>query len=124
MGQIKGRGCVDGRKQRLYMQKEDTSTPTVVVESLFKSSTLDAHERRYVTTIDMPSAFMQVDMIGEVHMKLEGKLADLLTKLEPDLYSKYSQTVNGTSIIYVKLRKALYVNLQAAILFWQDITKP
>jgi len=105
------------------MQKEDTSTPTVVVESLFKSSTLDAHERRYVTTIDMPSAFMQVDMIGEVHMKLEGKLADLLTKLEPDLYSKYSQTVNGTSIIYVKLRKALYGNLQSAILFWQDITK-
>jgi len=54
---------------------------------------------------------------------LEGKLADLLTKLEPDLYSKYSQTVNGTSIIYVKLRKALYGNLQSAILFWQDITK-
>jgi len=31
-GQIKGRGCADGRKQRLYMQKEETSSPTVAVE--------------------------------------------------------------------------------------------
>jgi len=47
-------------------------------------------------------------MIGDVHMKLEENLSGLLTKLELDLYSKYLQTVNGTSIIYVKLRKALY----------------
>jgi len=31
-GQIKDRGCVDGRKQRLYMQKEDTTSPTVSIE--------------------------------------------------------------------------------------------
>jgi len=40
--QIKCRGCADGRKQRIYMQKEDTSSPTVAVESLFISSTLDS----------------------------------------------------------------------------------
>ena len=66
---------------------------------------------------------MQADMVGDVHMKLEGKIADLLTKLEPDLYNKYIKTINGKSIIYVKLKKALYGTLQAAMLFWQDHTK-
>jgi len=38
-GQIKGIGCADGRRQRIYMQKEDTSLPTVAIESLFISAT-------------------------------------------------------------------------------------
>jgi len=105
------------------MLKEDTSSPTVAVESLFISATLDAHERRDVATVDIPGAFMQADMVGDVHMKLEWKIADLLTRLEPDLYNKYIQTVNDKSIIYVKLKKALYGTLQAAMLFWQDLTK-
>jgi len=45
-GQIKGRGFADSRKQRLYMQKDDTSLPTVAVESLFISATLDAMKDR------------------------------------------------------------------------------
>ena len=38
-GQIKGRVCADGWSQRTYMQKEDTSSPTVAIESLFISVT-------------------------------------------------------------------------------------
>jgi len=122
-GQIKGRGCADGRRQRIYMQKEDTSSPTVSIESLFISATLDALEKREVVTVDIPGAFMQADMVGTVHMKLEGKIADLLCELEPEMYSKYIQKVKGKSIMYVRLRKALYGTLQAALLFWQDLTK-
>jgi len=80
-------------------------------------ATLDAHERWDVATVDIPGAFMQADMVGDVHMKFEGKIADLLTKLEPHLYNKYLQTINGKSIIYMKLKKALYGTLQAAMLF-------
>jgi len=54
-------------------------------------------------------------------MKLEGKLADLLTKFEPDIYSKCLHTVNGKSFIHMKLRKVIYGTLQAAMLFWQDL---
>jgi len=122
-GQIKGRGCADGRRQRLYMQKEDTSSPTVAIESLLISATLDALEQQDVATVDIPGAFMQADMVGIVHMKLEGKIADLLAELEPDLYRKYMIKMNGKSVLYVKLRKALYGTLQAAMLFWQDLTK-
>ncbi len=40
-GKIKGRGCADG----IYKTKEETSAPTVAVESLFLSSVIDAEER-------------------------------------------------------------------------------
>jgi len=122
-GQVKGRGCADGRKQRIYMQKDDTSSPTVAIESLFLSATLDAFEKRDVATVDIPGAFMQADMVGKVYMKLEGKIADLLTELDPGRYRKYIENKNGKSTMYVRLRKALYGTLQAALLFWQDLTK-
>ena len=47
-------------------------------------------ERQNVATVDIPGAFMQADMEGEtVHMKLEGKVSELLAKLDPKLYQKY-----------------------------------
>jgi hypothetical protein len=43
-GQIKTRGCADGRKQPLYKSKEETSSPTVSSEALFLTSTINAQE--------------------------------------------------------------------------------
>jgi hypothetical protein len=43
-GQIEGRGCADRRKQRIYKTKEETSTPTVAIESLMLSCIIDAKE--------------------------------------------------------------------------------
>ena len=41
-------------------------------------------------TVDITTAFMQANMEGEtVHMKMEGKKVDILTKLDPKLYCKY-----------------------------------
>jgi len=62
-GQIKGRGCADGGKQGLYIQKEDTTPPIESIESLFISATIDAHERRDVATTDISGAIMQADMV-------------------------------------------------------------
>jgi hypothetical protein len=82
-GRIKGRGCADGRKQRIYKTKEETSAPTVAIESLMLSCTIDAKERRSVISADIPGAFMQADMDEVLYMKLEGPLAKLLTKVDP-----------------------------------------
>ncbi len=73
-GTIKGRGCADGRKQRLYTSKEDTSSPTVSIESVFLTSVIEAHEHRDIGTVDLPGgAFMQADMYDVVYMmRLEG----------------------------------------------------
>jgi hypothetical protein len=117
-GRIKGRGCADGRKQRVYKIKEETSAPTVAVEALMLSSIIDAKERRYVVTADIPGAFMQADMDEVIHMKLKGPLAKLLRRVDPILYEKYIVTEKGKPVLYVQLMKALYETLQAALLFW------
>jgi hypothetical protein len=118
---IKDRGCADGRKQRIYKTKEETSAPTVAIESLFLSSVIDAKEGRAVVTLDIPGAFMQADMDEVLYMKLEGPLVHLLTKVDPKRYSKFIATEHGKHVIYVKLKKALHGTLQAALLFWKDL---
>ena len=80
-GRIEGRGCANGRKQKLYKTKEKTSSPTIHTESLFLSCMIDALENRNVVTLDIPGAFMQADIDELIHVKLVGELADLLIKV-------------------------------------------
>ena len=58
-GTIKGRGCADGRKQKLWFSKGETSAPTVMMESVFLTSVINAKEKREVATVDIPGAFLQ-----------------------------------------------------------------
>ena len=71
-GNIKGRGCADGRKQRLYKSKDETSSPTVTTESIFLTCMIDAAEDRDVATCDIPGAFMQVNINDHIQ-KLENE---------------------------------------------------
>jgi hypothetical protein len=41
-GKIKGQCCADRRKQRIYTTKKEASSPTVSIESLMISCTIDA----------------------------------------------------------------------------------
>jgi hypothetical protein len=52
------------------------------------SCTINAHEESDVATVDIPGAFIQADMNGVVHMKLEGTMALLQVKLDPEEYVK------------------------------------
>ena len=121
-GRIKGRGCADGRKQRIHTKKEDASSPTVAIEAVMLSCVIDAEERRHVAFLDIPGAFMQVDMDEVVHMRLEGKMTELLVRIDPTKYQKYVVIENGKPVIYVMLKKALYGTLRAALLFWQRLS--
>lgn len=121
-GKIKGRGCADGRKQRLYTAKEDASSPTVAIESLMLTCVIDAKEKRDVATADIPGAFMQADMDEVVYMRLEGKMVEILLEIAPEVYGPYVTEVNGKKVLYVLLVKALYGTLRAALLFWRKLT--
>ena len=57
-GQIKGRGCADRRKQKVWTTKEEATSPTVSTEAVLLTLVIDAKERREVITVDIPSAFM------------------------------------------------------------------
>jgi hypothetical protein len=122
-GTIKARGCADGRSQREYTEKSDAASPTVAIESVFITCCIDAREGRDVATVDIPGAFMHADMDQTVHMRLEGKMAELLVQLDPKLYRKYLIiSPNGRPILYVELKKALYGTLRAALLFWRMLS--
>lgn len=122
-GKIKARGCADGRKQRLWKTKEETTSPTVRTESVFLSAIIDAYENRNVITCDIPGAFMQADIDEVVHVKFEGEIAELLMKIDEKLYKPFSTLENGKTVIYVELQKALYGTLQAALLFWRELSE-
>jgi hypothetical protein len=100
-GCIKGHGCADGRKQRIYMSKEDTSSPTVAIESVFLSCVIDADESRDVATVGIPGAFLQADMNDVVHLRIDGEMASILANLAPSTYSPFLTFICGTPTLYV-----------------------
>ena len=51
---VKGMVCVDVRKQRKWVSKEDTTSPTVSPEGLVLSFMIDPMEGWNVATYDIP----------------------------------------------------------------------
>ena len=124
-GRIKGRGCADGRPQRLYTDKHESSSPTASLAGVMLTCLIDAHENRDVATVDIPGAFLQTKMPeneADVHVVLDGRMAELLGKISPSTYKKYIHKHRGQSHIYCKLNVALYGTLKAALLFWNKLT--
>ena len=113
-GTIKGRGCADGRKQRAYITKEESTSPTISTEAVFLTAMIDTWENRKVAVLDVPGAFMQVDMDELVHVWFEGEMVDKLLEIDHDLYASYVSEENGKKVMYVELLKALYGTLRAA----------
>ena len=120
-GTVKGRGCADGRKQRAYITKEESTSPTISTEAVFLTAVVDAWENRKVAVLDVPGAFMQVDMDELVHVRFEGEMVDKLLEIDEDLYASYVTEERGKKVMYVKLLKALYGTLRAAQLFWEKL---
>jgi hypothetical protein len=125
-GKIKGRGCADGRSQRVYTSKSETSSPTCSLAGLIITCVIDAFEKRNVATVDLPGAFLQTKMPNDepdVHVMIEGRMAELLAKISPETYQKYVHQHRGKAMIYCRLNVALYGTLKAALLFWKKLTK-
>ena len=122
-GKIKGRGCADGRKQRAYITKEDSTAPTVSTEAVFLTTVIDALENRDVAVLDVPGAFMQADIDELVHVRFTGEMVRILLQIDEQMYSEYVMTERGEQVMYMELLKALYGTLRAARLFWQKLSK-
>ena len=68
----------------------------MATEALFLTRLVNAIKHQKVATVDIPAVLMQSNMEGEtVHIKLEGKMAELLIKLNPKLYQKYVRNEKG-----------------------------
>jgi hypothetical protein len=71
------------------------------------SGILMIHDSILVCSPD-PTIFCILHMDELVHMRLEGTMAELLVRIDPKLYRKYVQMVNGKQVLYVELKKALH----------------
>jgi hypothetical protein len=121
-GTIKGRACADGRKQRETAVPGAATFPTVAVESVMITATIDAHKGRDVAVVDVPGAFLSLGMDEYVLMTIKGRLAELMVKAAPNMYRKYiTLDANNQPILYVKLQKALYGCLRSALLFYEKL---
>ena len=66
---------------------------------------------------------MQADIDEIVNMKIEGKMAQLMKKIDTNKYEKYKVMEKGKPVIYVRLLKALYGTLKSALLFWENLSE-
>ena len=108
---MKGHGCADGRPQRVYTSKNECLSPTASLAGLIMTCVINAYERRDVATLDIPGAFLQTRMPNgekKVHVVLEGRIAELLAKIAPDVYREYVHHRRGQAYIHCLLNVALY----------------
>ena len=110
-GKVKGRGCADGRSQRLYTNKIETSLPTAALTAIMLTCMIDAFEKRDVATVDIPGVLLQIKMPKEeedVHVILDGRMAELLAKIAPETYQEYVSQKRGQAYIYCRVNVAIY----------------
>ena len=101
--------------------KEESSSPTISTETVFLMAVINTWENRKVAVLDVPGAFMQVDMDELVYVRFQGEMVDKLLEIDHDLYASYVSMENGEKVMYVELLKTLYRTLQAARLFWEKL---
>ena len=123
-GTVKARKVADGSKQRTYdgYDKSDGSSPTVITERIFLIGLVDARERRAQAVLDIVNAFLHAENDERVLMLLRGRLAKMMVIIDQPLYRKYvTYSTRGTSMLYVRLSKALYGMLKAVLLFYKRL---
>jgi hypothetical protein len=124
-GKIKARGCADGRPQREYISKDESSSPTVSIYALMTSCFIDAIEGRKVATCDIPGAFLQADWPADrdCYLKFEGAMVSMICDIDEEYKNNIVYGRNGQKFLYAKLTKAVYGTLLGAILFYEKLTK-
>ena len=93
----------DQQDKALY---DDLSSPTVSTSAVLSVLSIAAHEKRYVSVVDITGAYLNAEIGKEVtvHMRLDQLISGLMTKLCPE----YLRYLDHKGCIVVKLQRALY----------------
>ena len=106
-----------GKKAKIRIKKSDITSPTAATESVLITAAIGATEGREVSVIDSPGAFLTADTDKEVIFILENEMVKAMLEIDKDLYGKYVIHVkNEKKHMYVRLSKAMYGKLKAALL--------
>ncbi len=116
---LKSRFVANGSVQIRIHSAVDPSSPTVSTEALFITAAIDAVEKRYIATVDIEGAYLHAKMVGEVLMKIDPVIAQILVGIEPS----YKNYLLSDGSLVVRLDKALYGCIESARLFYENISK-
>jgi hypothetical protein len=108
----------DQQDKDLY---ENLSSPCAATSSVLCVAAIAAAEERIVMTIDIGGAYLNVDLTKTgviVLMRLDKIMTKVLVQLDPS-YQEFVEE-NGTCV--VQLDKALYGCVEAAALWFEDLT--
>jgi hypothetical protein len=126
-GQLKARKVAGGNKQRDFISKEDSSSPTVATESVLLTSVVDAKENRDVAIVDIPNAFIQTvveDDEDKAVIRIRGHMVDVLVKVAPKVYGPYVSTdKQGRRQLLVRCLNAIYGTMVASLLYYRKFTR-
>jgi hypothetical protein len=122
-GNVKARSCASESVQREHVAKEEAAAPTVTLEFVFVTATIDAKEKQKNLMIDIPGAFFHANNEDYVVMKMNGLLAELMVKMDPKIHRKYVTIEKGRQVLYLCLKKALYGMMKSALLFYRKLIK-
>ena len=127
-GSKKGRLVYNGKPSREWL-REDTASPTAILEGLLLTAVIDMKERRDIMTSDIPNAFIQTEMPkvkkGEqrVTMKITGVLVDMIVQLNPTTYGGFVVFEKGRKVLYVQVMRAIYGMLVSSLLWYKKFRR-
>jgi hypothetical protein len=124
-GKVKARGCADGRPQREYISKDESSSPAASIYALMTSCLMDAIEERKVATCDILGAFLQADWPADrdCYLKFERAMVSMICDIDPRYNKNVVYGKNGRKYVYAKLTKVVNGTLLGAILFYQKLSQ-
>jgi hypothetical protein len=126
---VKARMVYNGKPTREWHDKNASASPTASLESIVLTCGIAAKEKRDVMSADVPNAFIQALMpIPEkgddrVIMKITGVLVDLLIEIDSSTYGPYVVYEKGRKVLYVRVLRAIYGMLIAALLWYKTFRK-
>ena len=96
----------------------ESSSPTVSIHTILVSCAVDAVQKRHVMTFDIGDAFLRADVKGDIYMRIDKDVADVLCQFDPS-YTSYREK---SGAVIVKLDKALFGCIESSKLFY-DVVK-
>ena len=89
-GRVKAQKCAVGSEQRTFSGygKLDWSLPTGTTDGFIITSTIESREGIYVALADLPNVFLNANNYEKTLMLLKLKLAELVVKIDPQMYQK------------------------------------
>ena len=124
---MKARGCADGRPQREYITKEESSSPTVALYTLMGSCLMDTMDKRKEITVDIPGVFLQGHWPQDEHpecIMFEGIMMDMLCKIDSSYHNQIIWSKDHKrKFLYGWLIKAVYGTLLGVMVFYNKLSK-